>query len=251
VHKAPWEGKPRVDSFDKDKWELYHVAEDFSQANDLAAKNPKKLKELQAIFLKEAVKYSVLPLDDRSLERLNPALAGRPDLMGGRTSLTVYEGMTGMMEDAFINVKNRSHTITAEVDIPKNGGADGVIICQGGRFGGWSLYMKGGKASYVYNWVGLQRYTVTAAEPIPPGKATIRLEFSYDGGKPGSGGKGTIFVDGKKVAEGKIEHTNGFVFSADETADVGVDDATPVTEEYKEGDNKFTGKIHKVTVELK
>ncbi|MCI0461455.1 MAG: hypothetical protein L0Z62_31275, partial [Gemmataceae bacterium] len=177
------------------------------------------------------------------------ALAGRPDLMAGRTSLTVYEGMTGMMENAFINVKSTSHTITAEVDIPKGGGK-GVIICQGGRFAGWSLYMKDGKVAYVHNWFDADRYTITAKEAVPAGKATIRYEFAYDGGKPGSGGKGTLFVNGQKVAEGRIEKTVPNIFSADETADVGVDDATPVTEDYKERDNRFNGRIRRVTIEL-
>ncbi|WP_347336318.1 hypothetical protein [Bradyrhizobium viridifuturi] len=143
VHRAPWEYKPRA-TFENDKWELYDTRSDFSLANDLAAANPDKLKQLQDVFLTEAVKYQVLPLDDRTLERLNPALVGRPDLMAGRTSLTVHEGMTGMSENVFINIKNRSHTITAEVDIPKQG-ADGVILAQAGRFGGWSLYIKDGK----------------------------------------------------------------------------------------------------------
>src|SRR5204862_4897832 len=124
--------------------ELYHVAEDFSSANDLAAKQPAKLKEMQELFLQEAVTYQVLPLDDRMLERFNASLVGRPDLMAGRTSLTVFEGMIGMTENVFINTKNRSHTITAEVMVPK-GGANGVIISQAGRFGGWSLYVKDGK----------------------------------------------------------------------------------------------------------
>ncbi len=250
VHQTPWATAGEAVPFDKDRWELYHVAEDFSQSNDLSAKDPEKLKELQALFLKEAVKYHVLPLDDRKLERFNAALVGRPDLMQGRTSLTVHEGMTGMMENVFINTKNRSHAITAEVEVPK-GGVEGVILCQAGRFGGWSLYAKGGKVKYCYNWVGLERYTIAADKPLPTGKVTIRYEFAFDGGKPGSGGKGTLFVNGAKVAEGRIEHTNAFVFSADETADVGVDEATPVTEDYKERENKFTGKIHKVTVELK
>jgi arylsulfatase A-like enzyme len=250
VHRAPWEGKPRVDSFDKDKWELYNVNEDFSQAKNVVAAHPEKLKELQALFLREAVKYHVLPLDDRSVERFNAALVGRPDLMQGRTSLSVYAGMTGMMENVFINTKSRSHTITAEVEVPEKG-CDGVILCQAGRFGGWSLYTKGGKAKYCYNWVGLQRYTVAADKPLPSGQVTIKYEFAYDGGGPGKGGKGTLFVNGEKVGEGRIEHTNANVFSADETADVGVDEATPVTDDYKMHDNKFTGKIRKVTVELK
>jgi len=247
-HRTPWASAPDG-SLGEDKWELYHVAEDFSQANDLAASNPTKLKELQDLFMDEAIKYSVLPLDDRVFERFNAAIAGRPDLMGDRTSLTVYPGMN-MTENAFINVKNRSHSIIAEVEIPQSG-AEGVILAQGGRFAGWSLYMKDGKASYVHNWVGKERYTITASEPVAPGKATIRYDFAYKGDKPGSGGTGTISVNGKKVAEGQIGNTTPFLFSADETADVGMDVATPVTEDYAEGDNKFTGKIESVTVELK
>jgi len=199
--------------------------------------------------MEEAIKYNVLPLDDRVFERFNASIAGRPDLMGDRTSLTVYPGMH-MTENAFINVKNRSHTITAEVEIPEAGG-EGVILAQGGRFAGWSLYMKDGKVSYVHNWVGRERYTITSSKRLAPGKATIRYEFEYEGDKPGSGGKGTVTVNGQKVAEGRIGKTTPFLFSADETADVGVDKATPVTEDYAEGDNEFTGKIEKVTVELK
>ena len=247
-HRTPWASAPDG-PLDQDKWELYHVVEDFSQAIDLAGSNPEKLKELQALFLEEAIKYDVLPIDDRVFERFDASIAGRPDLMGDRTSLTVYPGMTHMTENAFINVKNKSHTITAEVEIPE-GGAEGVILAQGGRFAGWSLYMKDGKVSYVHNWVGLEHYTVTAPEPVAAGKATIRYEFAYAGGKPGSGGTGTIFVNGEKVAEGQIANTTPFLFSADETADVGTDGATPVTEDYAEGDNAFTGKIEKVTVEL-
>jgi len=249
VHRAPWEFKPRGPLRD-DKWELYDAQKDFSLATDLAAKEPKKLKQMQELFMKEATKYRVLPLDDRVLERANAATAGRPDLMGGRASLTVYEGMTGMSENVFINTKNRSHTITAEVEIPQ-GGANGVILAQAGRFGGWCLYLKDGKPTYTYNFLGLQRFNIAAAEPLAAGKATIRYEFAYDGGGLGKGGNGTIFVNGKKVAEGRIEHTQPFIFSADETADVGMDEATPVTEDYKEGDSRFTGKIHKVTIDLK
>lgn len=249
VHRAAWEGKPRR-SFLEDKWELYHVDVDFSSANDLAAKNPEKLKELQELFLKEAVKNQVLPLDDRTLERMNAALVGRPDLMAGRTSLTVFDGMKGMSENVFINAKNRSHTITAEVEIPE-GGANGVILAQAGRFGGWSLYLKDGKPMYAYNYLGLEMFKIAAPQAMPAGKGTIRYEFKYDGGGPGKGGKGTIFVNDEKVAEERIERTQGFVYSADEGADVGQDGETPVTDDYKEGDNNFTGKISKVTIELK
>jgi arylsulfatase len=249
VHKAAWETKPRG-SFLDDKWELYHVDADFSSANDLAAKNPDKLKELQQLFLKEAVKYQVLPLDDRSIERFNAALVGRPDLMAGRTSLTVYEGMIGMTENVFINTKSRSHTITAELVIPAKG-ANGVILSQAGRFGGWSLYAKDGKPMYTYNYAGLSSSRVASTRQLPEGKVTLRYEFKYDGGGVGKGGTGALFVNGDKVAEGKIEKTQANVFSADEGADVGVDGETPVTDDYKAGDNKFTGKIQKVTVELK
>jgi len=248
VHRIPWEGKP-LRPLLEDKWELYHVEEDFSSANDLAEKNSEKLKELQELFMKEAIKYQVLPLDDRTLERLNAALVGRPDLMAGRTSLTVYEGMVGMSENVFINTKNRSHTITAELQIPE-GGANGVIIAQAGRFGGWSLYVKDGMPMYAYNFLGLKTDKIAGTKALPAGKVTLRYEFAYDGGGLGKGGTGTLFVNGEKVAEGKIERTQAFAFSADEGADVGMDSETPVTDDYKEGDNKFTGKIHKVVIEL-
>jgi arylsulfatase len=249
VHRAAWEAKPRT-TLDKDVWELYDTRGDFSLANDLAAKDPARLKEMQELFVSEAVKYNVLPIDDRTLERTNAALAGRPDLMAGRTSLTVYEGMAGMSENVFINTKNRSHTITAEVTIPE-GGASGVILAQAGRFGGLSLYLKDGKPTYTYNFLGLQRFTVAATESVPAGKATIRFEFAYEGGGLGKGGVGTILVNGKKVAEGRIERTQAMIFSADEGADVGEDGETPVVEDYGiAAPYKFTGRIGKVTVEL-
>jgi len=249
VHRAPWETKPRA-TLENDIWELYDTGTDFSLSNDLAAKNPGKLREMQDLFMKEAEKYYVLPIDDRTLERLNAALVGRPDLMAGRTSLTVYEGMTGMSENVFVNVKNRSHTITAEVQIPK-GGAKGVILAQAGRFGGWSLYLKNGKPTYTYNFLGLKRYTIAGTQPVPAGKAAIRFEFAYDGGGIGKGGTGTIFVNGKRIGQGRIEQTQGYGFSADEGADVGEDGETPVVENYGvPAPYKFTGKINKVTIDL-
>ena len=250
VHRAGWETKPRS-TLENDTWELYDTSKDFSLANDLAKQNPDKLKEMQDLFLKEAEKYRALPIDDRSLERFNPALVGRPDLMAGRTSLTVYEGMIGMSENVFINTKNRSHSITAEVTIPA-GGAKGVLLAQAGRFGGWSLYLKDGKPAYTYNFLGLQRFTVAAKKPIPAGKATIRYEFAYDGGGLAKGGAGTIYVNGQKVAEGRIERTQPMMFSGDEGADVGEDGETPVTEDYGiPAPYNFTGQIEKVTIDLK
>ena len=248
IHRAAWETKPRR-PLEQDIWELYDTRTDFSLVNDLAAKNPDKLKEMQDLFMKEAEKNSVLPLDDRTLERTNAAMVGRPDLMAGRTSLTVHEGMIGMSENVFINIKNRSHIITADLEIPK-GGANGAILAQAGRFGGWSLYLKDGKPTYTYNFLGLQRYTITAKQALPAGKTTVRFEFAYDGGGIGKGGVGTIFVNGKNVATGRIERTQYGIFSADEGADVGADEGTPVTEAYKVP-FKFTGKISKVTIDLK
>jgi len=248
IHRAGWELTPRHLLKD-DVWELYDTRNDFSLANNLAAQNPAKLKEMQDLFLKEAVKYQVLPIDDRSIERTNPQLAGRPDLMAGRTTLTVYKGMKGMSENVFINTKNKSHTITAEVEIP-SGDANGVILAQAGRFGGWSLYLKDGKATYTYNWLGLKEYTVAATTPLPAGKATIVFDFAYDGGGTGKGGAATISVNGQKAASGRIDNTQANVFSADEGADVGLDEGTAVTAAYTVP-FKFTGKIGKVTIELK
>jgi hypothetical protein len=226
----------------------YNTANDFSCANDLAAKNPDKLKEMQAAFLSEAVKHNVLPLDDRVYERFNPVVAGRPDLLAGRTSLTVYPGMIGMKENAFINTKNHSYSATAELDMPK-GGVSGVILAQGGLHSGWSLYVKDGKPKFAYNYLG-NVTTITSAERLPAGRVTVGYDFAYDGGKPGSGGTGSIFINGRKVATGRIERTIQFIFGA-ETADVGEDLYTPVTADYAKGNNKFTGKIDKVTINLK
>ena len=249
IHRAPWEPKGRH-PLTEDVWELYDVRADFSLANDLAAKEPKKLAELQAVFMEEAKKHHVLPIDDRVFERLDAALVGRPDLMHGRSSLTLAEGMTGMMEAVFINVKNRSKTITAEIEVPQ-GGANGTVIAQGGRFGGWSLYVKNGVPAYDYNFLGLQRFSIASTQALSPGKATLRFEFTYDGGGPGKGGTGTLLVNGQKVAEGRIEHTQAGIFSADETADVGIDLGTPVVEAIgAENRSKFTGRIPKLVVEV-
>jgi arylsulfatase len=250
IHKAPWEAKPRR-PLAEDIWELYDTRTDFSLVHDLSAKHPEKLAELQALFMQVAEKDHVLPIDDRTVERVNPAIAGRPDLMAGRTSLTLAEGMTGMSENVFLNVKNKSMTITAEVDVPVEG-ANGAIIVQGGRFGGWALYLNDGVPAYDYNFLGLERFRVAATEKLKPGKATIRFEFAYDGGGQGKGGTGTLFVNDRKVAEGRIERTQPIVFSADETADVGIDLATPVVEAIgSEARSRFTGRIREVRVEVK
>jgi len=251
IHRAPWEPKARRALNDDSAWELFDTRTDFSLINDLAAKNPEKLKEMQALFLKEAEKNHALPIDDRTFERFNAESAGRPDLMAGRTSITLAEGMTGMSENVFLNIKNKSKIITAEVEVPASG-AHGTIIAQGGRFGGWALYVKDGVPAYDYNFLGLKRFTVAAKDKLKPGKATIRFEFAYDGGGIGKGGMGTLFVDDQRVAEGRIGQTQPAVFSADETADVGIDLATPVVETIgSEVRSKFTGRIPRVTVEVK
>lgn len=247
-HSIPWlmaQNPP----LSEDVWELYHIDKDFSQADDLAAKQPEKLKELQAVFMKEALRNHVLPIDDRRAERFNPAIAGRPDLMGGRKTLTVYPGMTGMMENAFINVKGVHHTITAEVEL-KDDQTSGVIIAQAGYFGGWTLYMKAGKVHHEYNWFALERTNIAAPTALSPGKHTIVYEFKPDEAKPGTGGTSTITIDGKEVAKGRIPKTQPFVFSGDEGTDVGVDGETNVSPDYKQGDNQFTGMIHKVVVSV-
>ncbi|MFZ5876598.1 MAG: arylsulfatase [Nitrospirota bacterium] len=248
-HSIPWLMAPLPPVKD-DVWELYNVNEDFSQANNLAQQNPVKLKELQELFIKEAVRNNVLPIDDRRVERFVPEIAGRPDLLGARKSLTVYPGMTGMMENAFINVKGVRHTITADVEV-KDAKTQGVILAQAGYFGGWVLYMKGGKVHHEYNFFGLERTNIESASTLAPGKHTIVYEFIPDAAKPGTGGKSILSIDGQKAAEGHIPKTQPFVFSADEGTDVGVDGETNVSTDYKQGDNAFTGKIVKVTVEQK
>ena len=253
LHRAPWQ-TTKQKPLESDVWDLYDVRKDFSLVNNLAAKQPERLKKLQALFMKEAEKYHVLPIDDRVIARVNPAIAGRPDVMGGRKSLTLYEGMNGMLENTFINVKNQSVTIKAELEIPE-GGANGVILCQGGRFGGWSLYVKDGQPAYTYNFLGLEQFTVTGKNALPSGAVSVELDFAYEGGKEelGKGGMATLSVNGKPVAKSRIGKTQPLMFSADETADVGLDNQTPVVEGIGIGpeETRFTGKIHKITIELK
>jgi arylsulfatase A-like enzyme len=248
VHVKPW-GKVE-NRFPEDTWELYHVKEDFSMSTDLAKKHPDVLAKLQEVFLGEAVKYKVLPLDDRREELFNPKMAGRPDLMFGRTSLTLYEGMNGLLENDFINVKNNSFEIVADI-VTGDNPANGVIVAQGGRFGGWSLYVMDGKPIFMYNYLGLDRFTAASNAALPKGRATVKMDFVYDGGKPGAGGTATLYIDGKSVGSVKVAQTEFAIFSADETAGVGVDTETPVSEDYNRTSSKFTGKIDKVTITLK
>jgi arylsulfatase len=244
IHKAPWEAAPRR-PLTEDVWELYNVNEDFSQAHNLAEENPAKLEELKKMFMDEAVKYNVLPIDDRSIERFDPVIAGRPDLMNGRTKLTLYEGAKGIPENAFINVKNTSLSIIADVEVQAN--ASGVLVCQGGDFGGWTFYMTDGMPAYTYNWVGLEIYTISTQQKINPGKHILKFDFAYEGGRGGAG-TGTIYLDGTMIGEGTITHTNANTFGVDESADVGIDENTLVFPGYK-GKEKFSGKINSLTIE--
>ena len=251
MHGAPWESHPRVDDYAKDKWELYHVAEDFGQATDLAAKHPEKLKELQELFHQECLKYGVYPMDDRSFQRLNATNAGRPDIMAGRDEMILYPGMKGMAENVFIDTLSRSILITAELEIPE-GGANGVVLSQGGLFGGWSLYVKNNKPKFAYNWLARERYEIEGKEALPAGKVQLAYDFTYDGGGLHKGGTGVLSINGKKVGEGRIEKTQGAVYSlAGETADVGMDAYSPVTDDYDPWDNAFTGAIKIITVKHK
>jgi len=246
IHRPPWKFKPSH-PLNEDQWELYNTNEDFSLANDLSAQNADKLKDMQALFMREAEKYHVLPLDDRLLERTDAEMMGRPTVMGHRTSVTYGEGMKGMGTDIFIDLRNKSYTITAEVTVDAKG--NGAIVCQGGRFGGFSFYMKNGKPVFTYNYLGLKSTNIMSSEALKPGNYLLVYDFKYDGIKPGLGGIGTITVNTKKVAEGRIEKTQPGIFSVDDLADIGVDEGTPVADYGKS--SKFNGKIVRVTIEQK
>ena len=211
---------------------------------------PEKLRELQEVFIIEAAKYNVFPIDDRTGERFNATIAGRPELQAGRTSQRFAPGMTHLMENTLLNVKNRSHVVSAELTIPA-GGANGVLVAQGGRFAGWALYVLDGKLAYTHNWFNSALYTVAAPDPLPAGDVAVQYQFDFDGGEPGAGGSGTLLVNGEVVAEGRIDKTVPFVFSADETMDIGCDTASPVVDDYGEGPaNAFTGTIRWVQIDI-
>ena len=245
IHRAAW--KPKPDStLQNDIWELYNTNEDFSLANNVAAQNVDKLKAMQDLFMAEAEKYHVLPIDDRLLERTNAELMGRPTVMGDRNTVTYGEGMKGMGVDVFIDLRGKSYTITTEVAV--DAGGNGVIVCQGGRFGGLSFYMKKGKPAFSYNYLGLESFHVMADQPLKPGNYKLTLDFISDGGL-GKGGIATILVNDNKVVEKRIEKTQPGIFSVDDLADIGLDEGTQVAD-YG-GSHKFTGKIEYVTIERK
>ena len=248
-HKTPWMiVDPHMGPFDADVWELYDGASDYSQADDLAPGQPERLANLQRLWLIEATKYNALPMDDRSGERLNPDLAGRPTLIRGSSQL-FFAGMGRLSENSVVSIKNRSFSVTADVDVPE-GGANGVIIAQGGRFGGWAVYAKDGKAKFVYNLLGIHEFPVEADVPIPAGSHQVRMEFAYDGGGLAKGGEVTLYYDGQPVGSGRVAATQPMVFSADETTDIGHETGTTVTSDYSPRSSRFTGKIHWVQLDV-
>jgi arylsulfatase len=248
-HRTPWiiVGQKTV-ALDDDVWELYDTTKDWSQANDLSKKVPEKLHELQRLWLIEATRYKVLPIDDRVAEKLNPDIAGRPVLIKGKTQL-LFGGMGRLSENCVLNLKNKSHSVTAEIVVPEQG-AEGVIIAQGANIGGWTLYAKGGKLKYCYNVAGVQHFFVEGKTPIPAGEHQVRMEFAYDGGGLGKGGKVTLYTDGKKVGEGKIPLTQAMIFSADDGCDVGEDTGAPVSPDYGPLVNRFNGRVKGVQLAI-
>ena len=243
-HRTPWlNDQPPLD---EDVWELYGP-DDWTQAHNLAAENPEKLAELQRLWLIEAVKYNVVPLDDRSFERFNADIAGRPQLITGDTQ-TLFSGMR-LLENCVLNIKNKSHSVTAKITVP-DGGAAGVIVSQGGGVGGWCLYAHEGRLKYCYNFFGIEYYYAVADEAIPTGKHEVRMEFAYDGDGLGKGGEVTLYYDGKAVGTGRVEQTEPMAFSADEACDVGSDTGSPTSPDYGPHGNKFTGQIDWVKIDI-
>jgi hypothetical protein len=246
-HSVPWVMGTALPPYDDDTWELY-APDDWTQSRDLAAEQPEKLAELQRLFLIEATRYNVLPLDDRRAERFNSDLAGRPQLIRGKSQV-LFGGMSRLSENSVLVLKNKSHSVTAQFDVPV-GGAEGVIVAQGGAFGGWSLYLKEGKPVYCYNLFGLQRFKIGGEQPIAAGEHQVRMEFAYDGGGLGKGGDVVLYLDGDEVAKGRVEATVPMLFSADETADVGSDSATAVSDDLGLEESRFTGRVDWVQLDI-
>jgi len=245
-HSTPWVVEP-LPSPDEDVWELYAPG-DWTQSDDLAAREPERLRELQRLFLMEAVRYNVLPLDDRRVERFDAGLAGRPQLIAGNSQL-LFGGMGRLTENSVVNIKNRSHAVTAQVTVPDAGGA-GVIVAQGGAFGGWVLYLHEGRPAYCYNLLGLRRFKVYGDVAVPAGEHQVRMEFAYDGGGLAKGGTATLYIDGAPCGEGRIDGTVPLIFSPDETTDVGSDTGTAVSDDYGPHTSAFSGRVEWVQIDL-
>jgi arylsulfatase A-like enzyme len=254
-HRTPWiTGAVQLAAFDDDVWELYDGSKDYSQVHDLSEEMPEKLRELQRLWLIEATKYNVLPLDDRTAERFNADIAGRPKLITGDTQV-FYPGMIRLSENSVLSIKNKSFSVTAEVVVPEQsangkGPLSGTIIAQGAAIGGWSLYAKDGNAKFTYNLLGIQMFTTEADEPVPPGEHQVPAEFTYDGGGYAKGGNVSLYYDGEKVGEGRVEATRPFIFSADEGLDIGRETGTTVAPDYGVESSEFTGEIHWVQLKV-
>jgi hypothetical protein len=248
-HRTPWEltAAASVPAFDDDVWELYDGSADWSQANDLSAEMPDKLHELQRLWLIEAVRHNVLPIDDRGAERLNADIAGRPQLIKG-TSQLLFAGMKRLSENSVISIKNKSFSVTAQIVAPE-APLEGVIVAQGGAFGGWALHAKQGRLKFVYNVLGLREFVTESDGVVPSGAHQLRMEFAYDGGGLGKGGDVALFLDGKPAGQGRVELTQPLVFSADETTDIGEDSGTPVSPDYV-GADRFNGTIELVQIDV-
>ena len=248
-HRTPWVMVGgELPAFDEDVWELYDGSTDYSQARNMVADHREMLTRLQRLWLIEATKYNVLPMDDRTSERLEPSMAGRPTLIRGRSQL-LFPGMGRLSENSVVSIKNKSFSVTAEVTAPESG-VDGVIIAQGGRFGGWAVYARDGRIRFVYNVLGIQEFTIEADSPIPAGSHQVRVEFAYDGGGLAKGGNVTVYYDGVDVGAGRVGATQPMIFSADETTDIGYESGTTVTRSYTAATSRFTGKINWVQVDL-
>jgi hypothetical protein len=247
-HSVPWELSAPVPALDDDVWELYDTNTDWTQSKDLASEHPEKLAELQRLFLIEATKYSVLPFDDRRAERLNADLAGRPQLIKG-DSQVLFGGMSRLTEGSMVVTHNKSYSLTAEIEVPESG-ADGVIIAIGGSIGGWSLYAHEGRLKHCYNFFGLQHFFAEGAQEIPAGTHQVRMEFAYDGGGLAKGGNVSLFVDGAKDGEGRVDMTVPMLFSADETCDVGKETGSAVSPDYGPTGNEFSGAVNWVQIDL-
>jgi hypothetical protein len=248
-HRTPWQlGAIKLPAFDDDVWELYDGSTDYSQAHDLAKQHPDKLHELQRLWLIEATKYNVIPLDDRTAERANADIAGRPQLIRGDTQV-FYPGMPSLSENSVLSIKNKSFSVTAEVVVP-DGPVNGTILAQGGAIGGWSFYAREGKAKFAYNLLGIQTFATEAAQPIPAGTHQVRVEFAYDGGGYAKGGGVSLYYDGERVGEGRVGATQALIFSADEGVDVGCETGTPVAAEYDVEASVFTGQINWVELKI-
>jgi arylsulfatase len=244
-HRTPWKADTPP-PFDADVWELYGP-DDWTQSRNLAADKPEKLAELQRLWLIEAVKYNVVPIDDRGFERINPDIAGRPTLIRGNSQL-LFPGMR-VSEGSMISIKNKSHQVTADIVVPDDGAA-GVIVTQGGQVGGWSLYVHDGRLTYCYNFFGIKHFIVSADEPLPAGKHQVRMEFAYDGDGLAKGGDVILYCDGEPVGSGRVEATIPMGFSADEACDVGCDTGSPASPDYGPSGNRFTGSIDWVQIDI-